>query len=132
MIRSSNLVSGKEPYEQEIIALEKILSDYKNKNYNKENAPLLKLGGGSGFLATTIGLKIKDNNDFLYSKIIEYKDAYEFCFPKSRKITRLNERPLGWIQLNFKDNICCAQGNRQREKAPDPQKKPRRKKYLPH
>lgn len=75
----------------------------KNKNYNKENAPLLKLGGGSGFLATTIGLKIKDNNDFLYSKIIEYKDAYEFCFPKSRKITRLNERPLGWIQLNFKD-----------------------------
>lgn len=75
----------------------------KNKKYNKEKTPLLRVGFGSGFLATSIGLKIREYDDYMYSKIIDYKDAYDFCFPKSRKITRKDEMPLGWIQLKFNE-----------------------------
>ena len=72
--------------------------------FNTRNTPLLKIGAGSGFLATTIGLKIKNNDPGLYEEIRRnQRRAYEFSFPKSRKITTVGGKPLGWVQLSFKE-----------------------------
>ena len=86
--------------------------DYLTRFYNdldKRNTidnPVLKVGAGSGFLATTVGLKIKKYDERLYEKIrkgLRGKN-YEYEFPKSRKITQSFGRPLGWIQLSFEDD----------------------------
>ena len=73
---------------------------------NTPEAPLLKIGAGSGFLATTINLKVKKYDDEwgtnYYNEVREtLKHTYEFEFPKSRKILPSIGQPLGWTQLNF-------------------------------
>ena len=68
---------------------------------NTKDTPLLKIGAGSGFLATTVGMKIQEYDPGLYDAIRKQKRSYEFSFPKSRKITKVGGKPLGWIQLNF-------------------------------
>ena len=78
------------------------------KDLSKRNTldkPLLKVGSGSGFLATTIGLKIKKYDEFLYEQIREKlrSKTYSYAFPKSRKITTVGGHPLGWIQFSFKE-----------------------------
>lgn len=71
---------------------------------NKKNtidAPLLKIGAGSGLMATSVAMKVKEN-DFAFDKLREsFKRSYYFEFPKSRKITK-TEKPLGWVKLEFK------------------------------
>ncbi|WP_458404163.1 type III-A CRISPR-associated RAMP protein Csm5 [Methanobrevibacter sp.] len=76
----------------------------KLQNDNSIDAPLLRVGGGSGFLSTTVGLKIKKYDEMLFEKIRDGTrgKTYEYSFPKSRKITQVGGLPLGWIQLNFK------------------------------
>ena len=74
------------------------------KRYSKMNtldSPLLKVGAGSGFLATTLAMKIEDYDPQLYDTIRRQKRGYEYSFPKSRKITKKDGRPLGWVKLSF-------------------------------
>ncbi len=80
--------------------LEKFYKDI--EKINTPETPLLKIGAGSGFLATTITLKIKNYNEHYYNKVREtLKHTYPFEFPKSRKISPSIEKPLGWTQLKF-------------------------------
>lgn len=82
---------------------------YLTKFYNKisklntQKTPLLRIGAGSGLMATTIGMKIKDYDDNLFEKIRgTFRKSYPFEFPKSRKVTKYGQ-PLSWVQLNFID-----------------------------
>ena len=83
--------------------------DYLNKfylNLEKQNSidnPVLRVGGGSGFLATTVDLKIMDHDETIFEKIKKGTrgKTYDYSFPKSRKITQVGGMPLGWIQLSF-------------------------------
>lgn len=79
----------------------------KYQKYNTPDSPLLKIGSGSGLLATTFGLKIKEYDE---SEFDDYFDRvrlassgrnYEFEYPKSRKITVKGAKPLGWVKLTF-------------------------------
>lgn len=100
--------------EYELDFSEKYGIDYLNKFYrniqskNKINHPLLKIGSGSGFLATTIALKIKQYGDVYFETYFDKVQQtlrtrnYSFEFPKSRKITAKGAMPLGWTQLSFK------------------------------
>ena len=77
-------------------------------NLEKQNSldnPVLKLGAGSGFLSTTIGLKIKKYDENLFDKIRNGTrgKTYDYSFPKSRKITQVGGLPLGWIQFSFEE-----------------------------
>lgn len=86
-----------------------LLKFYKKlEKRNKQSKPLLKVGGGSGFLATTIGLKVLEYDKLNYSNYMEevrklIKRTYPGLFPKSRKITETGKYPLGWIQLCFNE-----------------------------
>ncbi len=92
---------------------EKYGIDYLNKFYkniqkdNTPESPLLKVGAGSGFLATTIGLKIKqyDEEEFenYFEKVRQATGShnYQFEYPKSRKIISKGAKPLGWVKLTF-------------------------------
>lgn len=79
------------------------LYDFYNKleKRNVQDTPLLKIGAGSGFLATTLALKIKDNS--VFDEIKRKKHGYDYCFPKSRKVTKRTFMPLGWVQLSLKE-----------------------------
>ena len=73
-------------------------------NLNKKNAkdaPLLKIGAGSGLMATSIGMKVKEYNPAAFEKIRNsFKGSYPFEFPKSRKVTKAG-KPFGWVKLEF-------------------------------
>lgn len=73
---------------------------------NTMDTPMLKIGAGSGYLATTVNLKIKKYDPYLYDKIADGTRGknYEYEFPKSRKITQNGGNPLGWVQLSFKES----------------------------
>lgn len=74
----------------------------KLEKQNTLESPLLKVGAGSGFLSTTVGLKIKEFDPNFYAKIRDgMRRTYKYSFPKSRKITQVGGMPLGWIQLSF-------------------------------
>lgn len=77
----------------------------KLENQNTPESPVLKVGAGSGFLSTTVGLKIKKYDYRLFEKIRDGTrgKTYEYSFPKSRKITQAGGMPLGWIQLSFEE-----------------------------
>ena len=92
---------------------EKYGIDYLNKFYkniqkdNTPESPLLKVGAGSGFLATTVGLKIKeyDEEEFedYFEKVRQAARGHNYLFeyPKSRKIIAKGAKPLGWVKLTF-------------------------------
>ena len=75
----------------------------KLEKQNSIDNPLLKIGAGSGFLSTTVGLKIKKYDENLFDKIRDGTrgKTYDYSFPKSRKITQIGGMPLGWVQLSF-------------------------------
>ena len=84
--------------------LSKFYKDMESKN--SKDKPLLKIGAGSGFLATTIGLKIKEYDDEYFTDYFNQvretlRRTYPFEFPKSRKIIVKGAKPLGWTQLRF-------------------------------
>lgn len=73
----------------------------KLSKWNKLDKPLIKLGSGSGLLATSIALKIKNEDIQRFEEIRQsFRRSYEYEFPKSRKITS-TDLPLGWVQLSF-------------------------------
>lgn len=82
--------------------------DYLSKfyeNLNKKNtvdAPLLKIGAGSGLMATSIAMKLKKYNPLSFERVRKSfnRRNYEFEFPKSRKVTK-QKKPFGWVKLEF-------------------------------
>lgn len=81
--------------------------DYLSKFYetlNKKNtvdAPLLKIGAGSGLMATSIAMKLKEHDPTSFDRVRKsFKRRYEFEFPKSRKVTKQG-KPFGWVKLEF-------------------------------
>lgn len=82
--------------------------DYLSKfyeNLNKKNtvdAPLLKIGAGSGLMATSIAMKLKEYNPLSFERVRKSfnRRNYEFEFPKSRKVTK-QKKPFGWVKLEF-------------------------------
>lgn len=84
----------------------------KQEKHNTPDKPLLKIGGGSGFLATTIGLKIKgydESNGTTFFENVRKSargKSHDYCFPKSRKVTFKGGYPLGWVQLAFNEIWC--------------------------
>lgn len=70
------------------------------KNINNVSSPVIKLGQGSGFLATTIGLEIKKYPD-VYDEVRKSTRgrSYGFEFPKTRKIVVEEKMPLGWCRI---------------------------------
>ena len=82
------------------------------KRENQPNSPLLRLGAGQGFLGTTIGLKVKQNDPSLYDEAI--REGVSFLrgwetqpgrFPKTRRVIEDNKRNpvslLGWVKLEL-------------------------------
>ncbi|WP_298534914.1 type III-A CRISPR-associated RAMP protein Csm5 [uncultured Methanobrevibacter sp.] len=76
--------------------------------YNSKKNPLLRIGAGSGLMATSIAMKVKqydrNNGTDIFDQIMgTFYKKYPYEFPKSRKILSNNENlPLSWVQLNFK------------------------------
>lgn len=68
---------------------------------NSLESPVMRIGAGSGLMATSLGMKIKDYDLRLFDEIRQtFRRSYDYEFPKSRKITK-NGLPLSWVQLNF-------------------------------
>lgn len=67
MIRSGNLLSCKSPQEQEIAALEKILSDYRNENYNNMYVIIMNYLGHVPHYCGHEGLVYRLLNNFTFS-----------------------------------------------------------------
>ena len=74
------------------------------RDKNEENAPVMKVGQGSGFMAMTIGLKLKKRPEVLekVKRSLRGK-TYPYEFPKTRKIIIEQNLPLGWVQLRVED-----------------------------
>ena len=74
---------------------------------NKEESPVLRIGAGSGLMATSIAMKVKKYDDLEGTQIFDsirstFRRQYPFEFPKSRKVTKTG-LPLSWVQLNFEE-----------------------------
>lgn len=71
---------------------------------NSPDKPLMRIGAGSGLMATTIDMKIKENNPKVFENIRQASQGknYYYEYPKSRKITCHENKPLGWAQLIIK------------------------------
>lgn len=80
------------------------------KKENQPSSPLLRLGAGQGFLGTTVGLKVKQNDPDLYDEAI--REGVSFLrrwrtqrtnFPKTRRVIIDNNGRaidlLGWLKL---------------------------------
>ncbi|AMK15252.1 type III-A CRISPR-associated RAMP protein Csm5 [Methanobrevibacter olleyae] len=73
--------------------------------FNKEISPVLRIGAGSGLMATSIAMKVKKYDDLEGTQIFDsiretFRRKYPYEFPKSRKVTKTG-LPLSWVQLNF-------------------------------
>jgi len=80
---------------------QEIINEYailKDKNTKEE--PLIRIGGSTGLLSTTIGLHMKNNNINLFTNLFKDKDGnpVDENFPKIRKITP-DIKPFGWCRL---------------------------------
>ena len=72
----------------------------KLKKINTEDSPVIKLGQGSGYLATTIGLALKNNPDVFEEVRKSLRGrSYSFEFPKTRRIVMEEKMPLGWCRI---------------------------------
>ena len=80
------------------------LSDFyaELRDKNTEDEPVMKLGQGSGFMATTIGLKLKKRKEILekVKRSLRGK-TYPYEFPKTRKIIVEEKSPLGWVKIKM-------------------------------
>lgn len=75
----------------------------KIKGMNNVDSPLMKIGSSSGFLATTLNLKIKNMDRVVYNKIkmkVPGKKS-KLDFPITRKIVNKTDEPPGWVKLIF-------------------------------
>ena len=79
--------------------------------YNYYNKPLIMLGGVNGIYRKNIYLKIYEYDQLNgthysenYAQIL-FEKSDEKIFPKSRKLTFSDSKPLGWAQLDFSSYI---------------------------
>lgn len=84
LIDTRNLLSCKEPYEQEIAALEKILSDYEEENYNNMYVLIMNYLGHVEHYCGHEGLVYRLLNNFTFSlekrakgKLTEENDSFK-------------------------------------------------------
>ena len=82
--------------------LKKIYGKLEEKN--SPDAPLMRIGHGSGFLATTIGLRFKEDDPMTYESIRKFKRgrSYRYEFPKTRKLIG-GRIPPGWVKVIFNE-----------------------------
>lgn len=76
---------------------------------NSPQTPLLRLGGGQGFLSITIDIWLRERDPGLYEAIRQgvshqrnWRSTVNGNFPKTRRVVWRTEEPkelLGWIQL---------------------------------
>jgi CRISPR-associated protein Csm5 len=80
--------------------LERIYRKLEKRN-SPEN-PLMRIGQGSGFLATTIGLRFKEDDYRTYESIrkVSRGRSYPYEFPKTRKLID-GRIPPGWVKAIF-------------------------------
>ncbi len=70
---------------------------------NEPDSPLIRIGHGSGFLAVTIGLRLKEEDRETYDMVRKtFRRAYPFEFPKTRRLTG-RKMPLGWTKVIFNE-----------------------------
>ena len=100
---SSDLINNELQFakDNDIKYLKNFYNDLSKRN--TPDSPVLKVGSGSGFLATTVNLKIKEYDSELYDRIRRglRSKTYDYSFPKSRKVTYSNGMPLGWVKFLF-------------------------------
>lgn len=90
MIRSGNLLSCKTPQEQELAALEKILDDYKNENYNNMYVLIMNYLGHVPHYCGHEGLVYRLLNNFTFS--LEKKARGELTEDKDHFVDFVNSR----------------------------------------
>lgn len=76
----------------------------KLRKINSPESPLMRIGYGSGFLATTIALRFKEEDPSTYDSIrkLAGRRTYPYEFPKTRKL--INGRiPPGWVKVIFNE-----------------------------
>jgi len=97
----SNAIINHEIAFSERYEIDFLLEFYKKlKNINTEDSPVIKLGQGSGYLATTIGLELKKNPDVFEEVRKSLRGrSYSFEFPKTRRIVMEEKKPLGWCSI---------------------------------
>ncbi len=88
----------------------KFLEDFYEElqEMNTPEGPVMNVGQGTGFLAKTIGLKVKrydeENYTQIYDKVREATRgrSYPDEFPKTRRIVMEDEIPMGWVKVVLK------------------------------
>lgn len=88
----------------------KFLEDFYEElqEMNTPEGPVMNVGQGTGFLAKTIGLKVKkydeENYTQIYDKVREATRgrSYPDEFPKTRRIVMEDKVPLGWVRVELK------------------------------
>ncbi|MEG3224834.1 MAG: type III-A CRISPR-associated RAMP protein Csm5 [Methanobacteriales archaeon Met13] len=69
---------------------------------NTAKSPIMNIGQGTGFLASTIGLKIREEDGGIYDKVREAtkRRTYSDEFPKTRKVIMEEMVPMGWVKVD--------------------------------
>lgn len=88
-------------YKYDVKFLENFYNDLETEN--TPESPLLRIGQGSGFLSTTLALKLKEKSPETFKRVRESLRTknYSFEFPKTRKVVVEDEVPLGWVKVGF-------------------------------
>lgn len=98
---SQDLIENEIEFSQKynIDFLERFYEDISSQNTLK--SPLMNIGQGTGFLASTIGLKIREFDGRLYDKVRQATKGktYPDEFPKTRKVVLEKKVPLGWVKV---------------------------------
>lgn len=82
--------------------LEDFYTQLSSKNTMK--SPVMNIGQGTGFLASTIGLKIREYDKKLYDTVREAtrRKTYPNEFPKTRKVIIKDMEPMGWVKVSVR------------------------------
>lgn len=97
---SSNLINYELSFSNKY-GIDFLTEFYENlKKLNTLDSPVIKIGHGSGFLGTTIGIDIKKDPE-VFEKVRKSLRgrSYEFEYPKTRLIVLEEKMPMGWCKI---------------------------------
>lgn len=97
---SSNLINYELSFSKKY-GIDFLTEFYENlKKLNTLDSPLIKIGHGSGFLGTTIGIDIKKDPE-VFEKVRKSLRgrSYGFEYPKTRLIAFEENVPMGWCKI---------------------------------